>query len=113
MKSFMAFDLYDYLIILGIVIVAIVLFIILVNKIYKGKIDKKPFSKRKEISKIIIGILLIIISIAGYVVLEKSQSDFLPGLGCQPIVFSIITVFISGLMLILLGIIKISRNGKS
>jgi hypothetical protein len=109
MKSFQAFDLYDYLLLLGIVIIAIIIFILLLIKVKRNFMNKKPFSRKNTNINIITGSILIIASIIGYISLEKSHTGFLASfstIGCQPYVLLSISGLLIGLIIVVLNCYK-------
>lgn len=116
MKSFQAFDLYDYLILLGIIIIAIIIFILLLKKVKRNLMNKKPFSRKNTNINIVIGSIIILASIVGYIFLEKSHTGFLASLsiiGCQPYVLLSIVGLLSGLIIVILNCYKNRINSSS
>jgi hypothetical protein len=116
MQSFQAFDLYDYLILSGIAIVAIIVFILSFRKINRDGLEKKTFSRRNALIRILIGTLFMITAISAYILVEKSHTGlfaFVSIMTCRPYVLLSITGFLTGLLLVLLNFHKIQAHSKA
>jgi hypothetical protein len=116
MKSFQAFDLYDYLILLGIMLVAIITYMLLLRRIKKNIKINKHFSPKNTIINIVIGSIVIIGSIIAYILIEKSHTGFMAFLsiaGCRPFVLLSIAGFLTGIIIIVLNSYKRKWGSKS
>jgi hypothetical protein len=116
MKSFQAFDIHDYLILLGIMLVAIITFMLLLKRLKKNIKTNKNFSPKNTIINIIIGLILIIGSIIAYIFIEKSHTGFMAFLsiaGCRPFVLLSIAGLLTGVMIIVLNFYERKWGSKS
>jgi hypothetical protein len=117
MYSFSAFHLYDYLILIGLLIVALIVLLLLLKRIRKNNINFiNIFSIRNNSIIISIGILLSILSIIGYTLIEKSHTGFFNFLSAQvkvPLVLLSIFGLLLGIIYIIIGSYKIRLIRKS
>lgn len=117
MKSFQAFVLYDYLILFGLILVAVIGCLIIIHK-SKQNLEKnnKLISRKNQIIKIYIGLILTILSIIGYIFIEKSHSglfEVLSIMTCRPFVLLSIAGLLAGLIFLISSIYRIKINKKS
>ena len=111
MNSFQFFDLSDYGIVLLLLLIATYILIRLIKRT-KLQIteNQKNIVKRKGLISILVGDICIIISVVGFILLERDHQrviGFLRPISImtsEPIVFLLIVFFIMGIVLDIMGI---------
>ncbi len=117
MNSFKFFAVWDYITLIGVILIALIILLFTLKKTKRNFIDNKKITKiTKNILEIFLGFVFIILSFVLYYFIEKSHTGIFKAvsmLTSRPLVIFSIVVFLTGLILIISGLYKMILYNKS
>ncbi len=110
MNSFKFFAVWDYIILIGVILIAIIILLFTLKKIKRNFTENKKITKNtKNIPEISLGFVFIIFSFILYYFIEKSHTGIFKAvsmLTSRPFVILSIVVLLTGLIIIISGLYK-------
>jgi len=117
MNSFKFFVVWDYIILIGVILIALIILLFILKKTKRNFTENKKITKiTKNILEIFLGFVFIILSFILYYFIEKSHTGIFKAvsmLTSRPFVIFSIVVFLTGLILIISGLYKVILYDKS
>jgi hypothetical protein len=110
MNSFKFFVIWDYIILIGVILIALIILLFNLKKIKRNFTTNKNITKNtRNIPEIFLGLSFIILSFILYYFIEKSHTGIFKAvsmLTSRPFVIFSIVVFLIGIILIICGLYK-------
>jgi hypothetical protein len=116
MNSFKFFMVWDYIILIGVILIALIILLFNLKKIKRNFTNNKKITKNtRNILEIFLGFSFIILSFILYYFIERSHKGIFKAvsmLTSRPFVIFSIVVFLTGLILIISGLYKMILYDK-